>query len=113
MNQDKKQTQFPNEEKEETQKKLTPMPKIENYIHPLTIPLLNNIQRKLEIVLNTMIKKFESQKPTLYIKYPEINIISDELNPLFQYESNFNLNDAAIQFNIYYRLYSFFPFYHR
>ena len=99
MNQDKKQTQFPNEEKEETQKKLTPMPKIENYIHPLTIPLLNHIQRKFEIVLNTMIKKFESQKPTLYIKYPEINIISDELNPLFQYESNFNLNDAAIQFN--------------
>ena len=33
------------------------MPKIENYIHPLTIPLLNHIQRKLEIVLNIMIKK--------------------------------------------------------
>ena len=50
-------------------------------------------------MLKTMIKRLETQKPTLYLKYPEIEIQSEELIPLFQIESNFNLNDAAIQFN--------------
>ena len=96
---DQKENKIENSENPEKKKELTPMPKIENYIHPLTPNQLNFIQRKLEIVLKTMIKKLENQKPTLYLKYPEIEIKSEELNPLFQIETNFNLNDAAIQFN--------------
>ena len=97
MDQEEKKTE--NTENPEKKKELTPMPKIEDYIHPLTPNLLNLIQRKIEMVLKTMIKRLETQKPTLYLKYPEIEIQSEELIPLFQIESNFNLNDAAIQFN--------------
>ena len=97
MDQGEKKTE--NSENPEKKKELTPMPKIEDYIHPLTPNLLNLIQRKIEMVLKTMIKRLETQKPTLYLKYPEIEIQSEELIPLFQIESNFNLNDAAIQFN--------------
>ena len=97
MYQKEKKTE--NSENPEKKKELTPMPKIENYIHPLTPNFLNLIQTKLEVVLKTMIKKLENQKPTLYLKYPEIEIKSEELYPLFQIETNFNLNDAAVQFN--------------
>ena len=68
-------------------KPLSPMPQIENYIHPLSIITLNIIQPKFEAILNLMKKKLEDSKPVYYIKKEEVKIIDQLLVNLFQIES--------------------------
>jgi len=71
-------------------KSLSPMPQIENYIHPLSIITLNIIQPKFEAILNIMKKKLEDSKPVLYIKKDEVKIIDQLLVNLFQIEKELN-----------------------
>ena len=70
-------------------KPLSPMPQIENYIHPLSVITLNIIQPKFEAVLNTMKKKLEDSKPVYYIKKEEIKIIDQLLMQLYQIDTEF------------------------
>ena len=71
-------------------KSLSPMPQIENYIHPLSIITLNIIQPKFEAILNIMKKKLEDSKPVYYIKKDEVKIIDQLLVNLFQIEKELN-----------------------
>ena len=90
-------TQKPQQDnnKPEIKKEKSPIPQIENYIHPINIETLISIQDIIEFTLKNYTKKLEQSKDSnLILKRKEIKIKLPEISSLFkEKESIIELND--------------------
>ena len=79
----------------EIKKEKSPIPQIENYIHPVNIETLKSIEDIIEFTLKNYTKKLEQSKDSnLIIKHKEIEIKLPEIASLFkQKESVTEIND--------------------
>ena len=69
----------------ETSKAKSPIPQIENYIHPITIETLQSIQEVIEFTLKNYSTKLEQSKGSnLILKHKEISIKLPEISSLFK-----------------------------
>ena len=82
---------------QEIPKEKSPIPALENYIHPIDIDLLQSIEEIIELVLKSYDKKLEQSKDNnLILKHKEIVLKLPELTPLFKEKqsiSEINEND--------------------
>ena len=70
---------------QEITKEKTPIPNLENYIHPIDIEFLQSIQEIIELALKNYDKKLEQSKENnLILKHKEILIKLPELASLFK-----------------------------
>ena len=77
-------TQEENKESEVPKTK-SPIPQIENYIHPVTLETLQSIQEIIEITLKNYTTKLEQSKGSnLILKHKEISIKLPEISSLFK-----------------------------
>ena len=79
--------QKPQEENKESEvpKTKSPIPQIENYIHPVTLETLQSIQEIIEITLKNYTTKLEQSKGSnLILKHKEISIKLPEISSLFK-----------------------------
>ena len=77
-------TQEENKESEVPKTK-SPIPQIENYIHPVTLETLQSIQDIIEITLKNYTTKLEQSKGSnLILKHKEISIKLPEISSLFK-----------------------------
>ena len=71
--------------KPEISKAKSPIPQIENYIHPITIATLQSIQEVIEFTLKNYSAKLEQSKGSnLILKHKEISIKLPEISSLFK-----------------------------
>ena len=95
---------------QEIPKEKSPIPALENYIHPIDIDLLQSIEEIIELVLKSYDKKLEQSKDNnLILKHKEIVLKLPELTPLFKEKqsiSEINENDK------YDFIFDSFNFYH-
>ena len=71
--------------KSETKKEKSPIPQIENYIHPVNIETLKSIQEIVEFTLKNYSKKLEQSKDSnIIIKHKEVEIKLPEIASLFK-----------------------------
>ena len=93
-------TQQPGPEKKEQEppKAKSPIPQIENYIHPITIETLNTIEQFNELTLKNYTKKLEQTKGSnLIIKHKSIELKEKDISSLFkEKESISEINDNEI-----------------
>ena len=93
-------TQQPGPEKKEQEppKSKSPIPQIENYIHPVTIETLNTIEQFNELTLKNYTKKLEQTKESnLIIKHKSIELKEKDISSLFkEKESISEINDNEI-----------------
>ena len=71
--------------KPETSKAKSPIPQIENYIHPINLETLQSIQEVIEFTLKNYSTKLEQSKGSnLILKHKEIPMKSPEISSLFK-----------------------------
>ena len=82
---EKKDSKEPTSQEPEIPQEKSPMPNMENYIHPIDIDYLQSIQEIIELVLKNYEKKLETTKDTnLILKLKNIVIKLPELASLFK-----------------------------
>ena len=83
------------QDKSEIKKEKSPIPQIENYIHPVNIETLKSIQEIVEFTLKNYSKKLEQSKDSnIIIKHKEVEIKLPEIASLFKSkESITEIND--------------------
>ena len=82
---EKNENKEPTTQEQEIPLEKSPMPNMENYIHPIDIDYLQSIQEIIELVLKNYEKKLEQTKDTnLILKYKNIVIKLPELASLFK-----------------------------
>ena len=79
----------------EIKKEKSPIPQIENYIHPINLETLKSIQDIIEFTLKNYTKKLEQSKGSnLILKHKEIEMKLPEISSLFkEKESMTEIND--------------------
>ena len=88
----------PEKKEQEPPKAKSPIPQIENYIHPITIETLNTIEQFNELTLKNYTKKLEQTKESnLIIKHKSIELKEKDISSLFkEKESISEINDNEI-----------------
>ena len=98
-------------QEQEITKEKSPIPKIENYIHPIDIDLLQSIQESIEIVLKNYDKKLEQTKENnLILKHKDILIKLPELASLFKEKDSLNEIQENEQYDAIFDCLSFYHF---
>ena len=86
---DSKDQKEPAQQSQEEQK-LSEMPKIDNYLHPLTPSSVAALEPKLECIFSTMKNKLEQSKPSLFIKPSEFSLSKDDYKQFFNFATELN-----------------------
>ena len=96
---------------EEIAKEKTPIPNIENYIHPIDIEYLQSIEDIVELVLKNYDKKLEQTKDNnLILKHKEILIKLPELASLFKEKESLNDINENQKYDIIFDCLNFYHF---
>ena len=98
-------------QEQEISKDKSPMPNIENYIHPIDIELLLSIQEIIELALKNYDKKLEQTKDNnLILKHKDIVIKFPELASLFKEKDSLSEIKENDKYDVIFDCLSFYHF---
>lgn len=75
------------------------MPKIENYLHPLTLDSLKSLEPKFELIFSGMKNKLESGKPSLFIKPSDFELSKDDYKQYFKFTTSEAVKDDKEEYS--------------
>ena len=75
------------------------MPKIENYLHPLTLDSLKSLEPKFELIFSGLKNKLESGKPSLFIKPSDFELSKDDYKQYFKFTTSEAVKDDKEEYS--------------